>query len=52
MNDISLVVDSLDEPVALVPVLKELGRSHARRNIQTVHFRVSHIFCAYLFYIF
>ena len=41
MNAISLVVDSLDEPSALVPVLKELGRNHARRSIQTVHFHVS-----------
>jgi len=45
MNAISLVVDSLDEPSALVPVLKELGRNHARRTIQTVHFHVSRHTC-------
>ena len=40
MNAISSVVDSLDEPDSLVPVLRELGRSHLRRNIQIGHFRV------------
>ena len=41
MNAISLVVDSLDHPSSLIPELKKLGRNHGRRNIQTVHFRVS-----------
>ena len=38
---ISLVVDSLDEPHSLVPVLSDLGRNHVVRNIEPVHFRVS-----------
>ena len=41
MNAISLVVDSLNDPDRLMEELKQLGISHNRRKIQTIHFKVS-----------